>query len=151
VSQENVDAVLAVVGALNRREWDTEAWRLGPEFEYDLTRTDSPLRGTYSRVQMSRVVEEFLGPWESVRYEPDRIIEQGDRLVIPFTTYFRGRQGIELETRATWLWELRDGEIVRLTLYQDFDEALADAGIRNKSGGGRLAGLLRRRRREERV
>ncbi|MDQ3934926.1 MAG: nuclear transport factor 2 family protein [Actinomycetota bacterium] len=120
--------VQAIVDALNRGDWDGLLDRAAPEFEYDLTRTDSPLRGVHSRAQMPRVLDEFLGSWESVRYEPHEVIERGDRLVIPFTTHFRGRDGIEMHSEAVWVWTLRAGALVRVVLFQDRAEALAAAG-----------------------
>lgn len=125
----NIALVRAAVDALNRGEWGASIVKAAPEFEYDLSRTDSPLRGVHGLAQMPRVLDEFLGSWESVRYEPEELIEAGDNVVMPFTTHFRGRDGIEMHTRATWVWTIRDGALVRLTLYQDRQEALAAAGL----------------------
>ena len=121
--------VRAAVDALNRGEWGASIVKAAPEFEYDLSRTDSPLRGVHSLAQMPRVLADFLGSWESVRYEPEELIEAGDHVVMPFTTHFRGRDGIEMQTRATWVWTIHDGALVRLTLYQDRQEAFAAAGL----------------------
>ena len=103
------EIVREAVEALNAGEWERALAHLSADFEYDLTRTISPLRGVYSREQMRGVVEEFLGPWESATYEPDEVIEAGERIVMPFTTRFRGRDGIEVASRATWVWSF-DGE-----------------------------------------
>ena len=119
----------ALVDALNRRDWDAVLDSLPAEFEYDLTRTESPLRGVYGRAQMRRVIEEFIGSWESVRYEPHEYIEGEDCLVVPFTTHFRGRDGIEMQSDAVWVWTLGEGTVRRVTLFQDRGEALAAAGL----------------------
>jgi ketosteroid isomerase-like protein len=63
VSEQNLELVRAAVDALNRGDWDAALNDAAPEFEYDLSRTDSPLRGVYGLDDMRRVVEEFLGPW----------------------------------------------------------------------------------------
>jgi ketosteroid isomerase-like protein len=120
--------VRGVVDALNDGDWDRALAALAPDFEYDLTRTISPLRGVHPRERMRAVVEEFLGPWESVRYEPEEPASAGDQVVMPFKTHFRGRDGIEVASQAAWVWTFRGEEIVRLALYQDLEEALADAG-----------------------
>ena len=125
----NIEFVRAVVDALNRGDWEAALADAAPTFEYDLSRTDSPLRGIHPLVRMPRVLDEFLGSWESVTYEPEELIESGEHVVMPFTTHFRGRDGIEMQTRATWVWTLRDGTMQRLTLYQERDEALAAAGV----------------------
>lgn len=98
LAPDRLELVRAAVDSLNAGDWDAALAGLPPDFEYDISRTDSPLRGVYRRDQMPRVVTEFLGSWESVRYEPEEMIEAGDHVVVPFTTHFRGRQGIEMST-----------------------------------------------------
>ena len=121
--------VVALVDAINRGDWDAAFADTAPEFEYDLTRTDSPLAGVYGREEMRGLIADFLGSWESARYEPSEFIEAGDRIVVPFKTHFRGRQGIEITLEAVWLWTFRDERLVRLTLFQERAEALEAAGI----------------------
>ena len=119
-----VAIVEEVVAALNAGEWDRAFEHLAPDFEYDLTRTISPLRGVHPRERMREVVEEFLGDWESARYEAAELRPAGDHVVMPFTTRFRGRDGIELTADATWVWTFRGREVSRLALYQDREAAL---------------------------
>jgi ketosteroid isomerase-like protein len=115
------------VDALNAGDWDRALAHTTAGFEYDLTRTISPLRGVYPRARMRRVVEEFLGEWESATYEPEELVEAGDRVVMPFASRFRGRDGIEVTSRATWVWTFEGDKDARLALFQDRDEALAEA------------------------
>jgi ketosteroid isomerase-like protein len=75
------------------------------------------------------VIEEFLAPWEDYRYEVHEVIEAGDHVVTPFTTHFRGRDGLEVEAHATWVWRIRDGAMKRVCLFQDRDEALEAVGL----------------------
>jgi ketosteroid isomerase-like protein len=124
--------VRATLDALNRGDWDAALERAAPEFEYDLTRTDSPLRGVYGLGEMHGVIEDFLGSWESARYEPHELIDAGDHVVVPFSSHFRGRQGIEMTMEAVWVFTIRDGALLRLALFQDRAEALEAAGV---SGG----------------
>jgi hypothetical protein len=49
---------------------------------------------------------------------------------MPFTNRLRGRDGIEVQARGTWLCTIRDGLIVRICLYQGVQEALEAAGLR---------------------
>lgn len=125
------DAVAVVGGfvdVLNSGDWDAVLEALPADFEYDLTRTTSPLRGVYGRSQMRRVLEDFLGSWESWRYEPHEFIERGDQVVVPFTTHFSGRDGIEMHTEAVWVWTIRAGRPSRVALFQSRAEALEAAG-----------------------
>jgi ketosteroid isomerase-like protein len=143
MSEPNVVIVRAAIDAINRRDWEGAFENAAPEFEYDLSRTESLLRGVYSRDQMSGVIEEFLDPWDAYRYEPHEFIEAGDHVVVPFTTHFRGRDGIEVEGHATFVWTVRERVVARLALYQDLDEALEAAGARPRSAG-RLGWWIRR-------
>jgi ketosteroid isomerase-like protein len=124
-----VEIVREAVEALNAGDWDRALAHTTDDFEYDLTRTISPLRGVHPRARMREVVEEFLGDWETARFEPEELIEAGEQVVMPFSTRFGGRDGIEVTSQATWVWTFRGNEIAQLTLYQDHDEALADAGV----------------------
>ncbi len=62
--------------------------------------------------------------------ELDELIPAGEHVVAPHTSHLRGRDGIEVQARTTWLFTLRHGKIERLCLYQDKQEALEAAGLR---------------------
>jgi ketosteroid isomerase-like protein len=51
-------------------------------------------------------------------------------VVTPFTNYLRGRDGIEVQARAAFLWTIHDGKVTRLRFYQERREALEAAGLR---------------------
>jgi ketosteroid isomerase-like protein len=78
---------------------------------------------------MPKLTKEFLGDWESVKYEAEDGVEAGDQIVMPFTTHFHGRQDIQLKSEATWIWTFRGNEVVRLTLYQDRAAAFEAVGL----------------------
>jgi len=84
----------------------------------------------YALDEMSGIMDEFAEPWESLRYEADEFIQAGEHVVTPFTIYLRGRDGIEVEARAAWVWTIRDGAITHVCFYQDRGEALEAAGLR---------------------
>ena len=96
------------------------------DFVFDFSRSISPERGVYGRDDEKW--EDFVGTWESVRWEPE-FVEAGDRVVTPITTYSRGRDGIELPARFAWLWSFRNGQVQQITFFQERDEALEAAGL----------------------
>jgi ketosteroid isomerase-like protein len=49
--------------------------------------------------------------------------------VTPFTNYLRGRDGIEVQARAAFVWTIRDGAVAHLCFYQERHEALEAAGL----------------------
>jgi ketosteroid isomerase-like protein len=59
------------------------------------------------------------------------MIVAGEDVVVPHTVHFRGRDGIEVKARTTWLLRLRDAKVERVCMYQDQQEALDAAGLRD--------------------
>jgi ketosteroid isomerase-like protein len=126
MSQENVEIVRAAFdAAFNRRDVREGA----PNYEVDLSRLVGPSRGVYTADEARRHFDEFAEPWESQRYEPEEFIEAGEHVVTPFTSYHRGREGIEVRARAAFVWTILDGKIARLCFYQERHEALEAAGL----------------------
>ena len=66
----------------------------------------------------------------------DEFIDAGEHVVMPFTNRLRGRDGIEVQARGTWLCTIRDGLIVRICLYQE---------VRGSPRSRRAAGVGERR------
>ena len=130
MSEENVAIARRAFEALNRGDLPGAMKDLGTDFVFDFSRSVSLEQGVYGREDIPRFREAFVGLWESVRYEPEEFIEADDQVITPFRTYSRGRDGIELQTRTAWLWTFRDGRIVRITFFQDREEALEAAGLR---------------------
>jgi ketosteroid isomerase-like protein len=129
MSQENVEIARTFLDAINRSDWHAALASFTPDFEYDLTRAGGPYRGVYKLGQMRQVIDEFAGAWESARWEVDEFVEVGEHVVMPFTNYLRGRDGIEVQARATFVCTIRDGSIARLCLYQERQEALEAVGL----------------------
>jgi ketosteroid isomerase-like protein len=50
-------------------------------------------------------------------------------VVLPHTTHFRGREGVEVTARATWVYTVENGQITRLRLFQEEAEALEAVGL----------------------
>jgi ketosteroid isomerase-like protein len=97
---------------------------------FDDSRAIGEQRGIYTGADQVRDLWEWLADlWESVRIEIDEMIAGGDHVVVPHTSHVRGRDGIAVKGRTTWLFALRDGRIERIVLYQDKQEALEAAGL----------------------
>ena len=132
MSQENVEIVRAALDAYNRGDLEAMLKHAAPDCELDWSRSIGPQRGVYRLEQIPQFdLGQFdLGEtFESVRTEPEELIDAGDHVVTPMVGYFRGRDGIEVTARFTYLWTFRDGTAVRVTLYQERQEALEAAGL----------------------
>jgi ketosteroid isomerase-like protein len=129
MSQENVQVVRAAIDAWNRGDWDAVLKDAAPSFEFDFSRSMGPGRGVYSLDQMGQYFRELTEAWESLRLEPDEIIEAGEQVVTPNTLYAQGRDGIKLQARSAWVWTFRDGRVAYLCFYQERREAFEAVGL----------------------
>ena len=129
MSQENVEIVRVFVDAFNRGQWEGALQRLHSDFELDFSRAVGPVRGVYKLDQARAFLDEFFGLWEAVRAEVDQFTEAGGQVATAFTSYFRGRDGIEVTGRPSFSWTIRDGRIVHARFYQEWQEALEAVGL----------------------
>ena len=129
MSKENVEIARHNYEAWHRGDVDAAFEDCAPDFELDMSRAIGMDRGIYSLNQWRRLTEEFWELWDSVQVGADEFIDAGGHVVVPFTNRLRGRNGIEVQARGTWLCTIRDGLIVRICLYQDKQEALEAAGL----------------------
>jgi ketosteroid isomerase-like protein len=129
MSSENVEIVRAAIDAHNRGDVDAVFKDAAPDFEYDQTRAVGIDRGTFNLDEFRDLLASFTDSWESYTIGADELIDAGEDVVMPFTNVLRGRNGIEVQARGVWVWTFRDGSCVRMTLYQEREEALEAAGL----------------------
>jgi ketosteroid isomerase-like protein len=129
MSQENVEIVKAWYDAYNREDWDALLKDAAPGLEVDMSRSVGPLAGVFGLDQALRLLKEFREAWESARMEPHEFIEAGDLVVTPGAQHLKGRGGIELVVRGTFVWTIRNGAIERWVMYQEKEDALEDLGL----------------------
>lgn len=125
----NVETVRTAIDAFNRGDMEAML-KLGyaEEFEYDWSRSMGPARGVYRGVQgFMEFINDQWSTFESVTLEAHDFIPRGDHVVVPTTTYGRGRQGVSVTARSAQLYTFENGHLVRITLYQKPEEALAAA------------------------
>jgi ketosteroid isomerase-like protein len=81
-----------------------------------------------------RYFDSFNEVMEDIRWESHSFREVGDKVVVEFTLYARGRStGLEFGQPAVQVWTLRDGKGIGLELYPTLEEALAAAGDEGRS------------------
>ena len=54
----------------------------------------------------------------------------GEEAVVPHTSRFRGRDGIEIQMRTTWVFTVPDHMVRAFCMYQTKQDALEAAGLR---------------------
>jgi ketosteroid isomerase-like protein len=132
MSQENVEIVRRSTDAYNRRDLDGILENWAPDAVLDWSNSRGFSAGVYrGHAEIRAFVQQFLATWNEVRLEiVDDPVEVEDGLLITENVaYLRGRDGIEVRARSTWLITIRDGEQTSLTLYQTKREALEAAGL----------------------
>jgi ketosteroid isomerase-like protein len=76
-----------------------------------------------------RYFDSFYDVMDDIRWESHAFHEVGDKVVVEFTLYARGKStGLEFGQPAVQVWMLRDGKGIGLELYPTLEEALAAVG-----------------------
>jgi ketosteroid isomerase-like protein len=76
-----------------------------------------------------RYFDSFNEVMEDIRWQSHTFHEAGEKVVVEFTLYARGRStGLEFGKPAVQVWTLRDGKVIGLELYPTLEDALAAAG-----------------------
>jgi ketosteroid isomerase-like protein len=120
------------VEAFNRADIEALMNFAHPHAEIDVSRAAGPYAGIYQDPEsLRRLLESYFDAWESLVWQPERFI-QGDEecIVMPFHASGRGStSGIQVETRATVVWTIRDRKVLRMQLFNSEAEALEAAGL----------------------
>ena len=87
--------------------------------------------GGRGREALGAVVGSWVEPWEDWSEEINEVRDLGDQVMVVSTQRGRARgSGIEITAQYAYLFEVRNGELSRMGLYSDPDEALEAAGLR---------------------
>ena len=140
MSQENVEIVRrmerVIAGDDPATAWSAITELLHPEIEMDTTRVPALGLKTVSRgiEQVGRWWASWLEAWGTLgQWEPSEVIDAGDQVLVWTSQHeLRGKgSGIGVAMpEYGWVMELRERKIVRATFYEDKEEALQAAGLR---------------------
>jgi ketosteroid isomerase-like protein len=98
------------------------------DIEFDWSNSMGPSMGTYGGHEgFTRFWADMLDAWDDFRPESVEAFECGpEQLITVDVVRARGKgSGIEMESRGAMLWTVRDGKIVRATMFQTKHDALA--------------------------
>ena len=134
MSAETIEIVRRGLDAYNRRDFDAIRALNTEDVELDWSASRGPEAGVYRGIDdVIGFYRNFLAAWQLVEIEPNDFIESGGSVVVPNTTHLRGRDGIETAARSALVFDLRDGRIARIRLYQEKREALEAVGLSEPS------------------
>jgi ketosteroid isomerase-like protein len=120
----------AIVDAVNRRDWDTLAELVDPEFELHSAfagMVDSVYKGADG---MAALIREYDTTWDDLRWTVEAVRDNGDRSLVELT--LRGRahaSEVPLEQRNWQAIEWKGDRPLRVESFFDRDAALAAAGL----------------------
>jgi ketosteroid isomerase-like protein len=127
--EENVEKVRAAIDAFNRRDIDAMIELAGDDFEYDWSRSRGPNAGIFHGTDgFFEFVSDQWSMFDEVRLDVHEYIPRGNHVVATATVHGRGRQGVPVSATSAHLYTFEDGRLVRITLFQEREEALAAAG-----------------------
>jgi ketosteroid isomerase-like protein len=130
MTADNLEIVRKGFDAYNRRDIDgiLESWDSNAVLDW--SNSLGPERGVYrGREEIRAFYQRFLDAFQEIRVELTDFREIDEDLVIAENvTHMRGRDGIEVQARSTFLIALRDGTTVSFALHQTKQEALEAAG-----------------------
>jgi len=130
MSRENVEVVRRSQDAWNRRDLTTWLASFRSDAEIDWSRSRGPLKGVYRGHDEHQVFwDAFWSTFEDVQVEMHGFTEVGSEVVVSNTAHVRGRQGIEVTARSTFVWSVENGQISRFRMFQERAEALEAAGL----------------------
>ena len=115
--------------AFNRGDWEGFLSHATEGFQFDLSRAAGPEHGVFTAVETRSLLARFAGSWESLRIETGDIREVENHVVAAQTLHARGRDGLDVVSRVTWVWTFGDGALVRMAMYQEWDDAAEAVGL----------------------
>jgi ketosteroid isomerase-like protein len=84
----------------------------------------------YGGQGMSRLLAMLRDSWTVFRFETERFIDAGGRVVVFIRVVAEGGvSGLPTERRTAHVWTVRDGRLASIQIYRDRDEALDALGL----------------------
>jgi ketosteroid isomerase-like protein len=128
---ENLERVRLGFERFNRGELDELLAEVGPDVEWHVL-DQLPDAQVYTGPDaIRRFWEAWRDMFEDFRVEVGDLLEAGDHVVAMISVRGRGREsGIAVDTpQFPQVWTFRDGELVRVAMYQSREEALRAVGL----------------------
>jgi ketosteroid isomerase-like protein len=133
MSKENVEIVREVFKDFNSEDIGRIVAAVHPELEVVIPPEVSAEPDTYLGPEgIRRYFQSFQDAMDEIRFEPERLWDAGDSVVVSLRVTAKGRQtAIAVEQRSAGVWTIRDGQIIRVRSYASLAEALQAVGLRD--------------------
>jgi ketosteroid isomerase-like protein len=132
MSQENVEVVRRLYGALSRQDIEAALDECHDDMEHDWSRSVGPWKGIYrGRDEIRAMWISFREAVEEAAFELQEVIDVEPQVIAMVAVRIRGRgSGVEAVGRGAHVWTVDDGKASGFRLFQDKDEALEAVGLR---------------------
>jgi ketosteroid isomerase-like protein len=127
MSQENVEKVRRVYGALAGRDWDSVFSDAHPDFAIE-----TQLQGSHrGRDAAQRFIEDQIDTFAAWAAEPEEFFDGEDQVVVfvKVRAQPKGSSGT-IEIKTGHLWTIQGGSILLLATFPKRGEALEAAGLK---------------------
>jgi len=125
MSEEIIEVVRRGFEAFNRRDLAAALALWSPDAELDWSRSKGPLKGIYRGHQgLESFWNEFWSAFQTVKIEIHEPTQIDRCVVVPNTAHMRGRDGIEVVARSTFVFTVENGLQTRVEMFQEQAEAL---------------------------
>jgi ketosteroid isomerase-like protein len=129
MSQKNVEIVWRGIQAFNGRDLTRAFSVWSSDAEIDWSRSKGPLKGVYrGHAELKRFWGEVWSTFGTVEVKTHGFIQAGADVVIPNSAHLRGRDGIEVVARSSFVYRVERGQITRLRMFQELADAVEAAG-----------------------
>jgi ketosteroid isomerase-like protein len=126
MSEENVNVVRACYDAFLSGDFPAVLERMDPRIEW-ADQESLPWGGVHrGHEEFGAHMQGFAGHFEEFRVEPQEFLDAGERVVVK--ARFAGRAAGEFDVGVVYIWELRDGKIMRVEGYTDSARVLDALG-----------------------
>ena len=132
MSEETVELARQVMDALSRRDLEGLIAFADPEVEWHSFFAELGEGGVYrGHDGTRRYMNDLNDAWEIVRADVDDGVGVGDVAVLVGRIHYRGKvSGAETESSAGWMLKFRNEKVLRFRAFQEPEQALEAAGLR---------------------
>ena len=131
MSQADLELVRHIFEVFNGEDIDEIAALVDPELEVEVPSEVSAEPDTYRGEEgIRRYFLSFQDVMDEIRFEPERVRDAGESVVVALRLTAKGRQtAIPVEQRTAAVWTFRNGKVLRVRTYASWNEAMRAAGV----------------------
>jgi ketosteroid isomerase-like protein len=130
MSQDNLEVVRSMLSAYRAGDIEAVVATAAEDIELRPAVVGGPEGAVYSgREGVRAFFKDIDSAWEQFTIEPEEFRELGNTVVVLGRSRLVARDGMELEARVGWVYELRRGKVVRFDSFLSRPEALEAAGL----------------------